>query len=111
MQIPEVLDFLDYFNGKDHHSRLTIDIDNEVKIVKSKHDVKEKFMILSMMLRDAEFRGEKRGEKRGEMKGEVKKSESIAISMLENNEPIEKVLKYTQIPESRIRQLVEQLSV
>ena len=68
-------------------------------------------MILSMMLRDAEFRGEKRGEKRGEMKGEVKKSESIAISMLENNEPIEKVLKYTQLPESRIRQLVEQLSV
>lgn len=108
---PEILDFLDYFNGKDPHSRLTIDIDNEVKIVKSKHDVKEKFMILSMMLRDAEFRGEKRGEKRGEMKGEVKKSESIAISMLENNEPIEKVLKYTQLPESRIRQLVEQLSV
>ena len=63
------------------------------------------------MLRDAEFRGEKRGEKRGEMKGEVKKSESIAISMLENNEPIEKILKYTQLPESRIHQLIEQLSL
>lgn len=77
-------------------------------------------MIFYMMLRYAEFEGEKRGFKRGfkrafkrgfkkGFKNEMNISESVAIRMLENNEPIEKIIKYTQLSESRIHQLKEKL--
>ncbi|MBR4606624.1 MAG: hypothetical protein IKO41_10435 [Lachnospiraceae bacterium] len=50
----------------------------------------------------------KGGFKKG-FKNKMNISESVAIRMLENNEPIEKIIMYTQLSESRIHQLKEKL--
>ena len=51
---PDLLGFLDYFNGSEPKSEIAKETSDEVQRVKSKNTIKEQFMNLSMMIRDAE---------------------------------------------------------
>jgi hypothetical protein len=42
------------------------------------------------------------GVEEGEVKGEAKKQREIALAMIEDNEPIEKIMRYTKLPQAEI---------
>ena len=50
-------------------------------------------------------RAREEGLAEGLEKGRDKEREKIALDMLSNNEPIEKIVKYSHLPESKILEL------
>jgi hypothetical protein len=53
-----------------------------------------------------EIRGEKRGEKRGEQRGEIKVKLETARRMLNDDMPIDRIIKYTGLTEEEIKGLI-----
>jgi len=60
---------------------------------------------LNNVIETAESKGEKRGEARGIAKGEIKKAKEIARSLLEEDLPIELIMKATKLSKKEIEQL------
>ena len=61
--------------------------------------------------KEGERRGEKRGEKRGKMIGEKRGREAVAMEMLKDGEPIDKITKYSKLTEATIRKLAQSMGV
>ena len=60
-------------------------------------------MLISMIEETAMKKGEERGEKQGELKG----FKSVAMRMLKNGEPREKILRYTNLTSRELDELVK----
>ena len=53
----------------------------------------------------------KQGEERGAERKEAEVNERVAIDMLKEKEPIQKIVRYSRLPEAIIRQLAKSMGV
>ncbi len=56
-------------------------------------------------------RGMKRGMEKGLQKGAEKRNTEMALDMLADNEPIEKIVKYSHLPKEKVLELRESLFI
>ena len=78
-------------------------LDMEIQVMK--RHVAEKARL------EGEKKGERRGEKRGKMIGEKRGREAVAMEMLKDGEPIDKITKYSKLTEAAIRKLAKSMGV
>ncbi|MFI3174853.1 MAG: hypothetical protein R3Y53_06580 [Bacillota bacterium] len=76
---------------------------DKVESIKQNEDWEREYMTMNATLSHERYLGE--------MKGEMKKATEMAIEMIKANEPIEKIMKYSTLPQSKIEELKEELSV
>ena len=67
--------------------------------------------ILTEMEKQAETRGEARGEIKGEIRGEKRRSIEMAREMLLENEPIQKIKKYTKLLDEEIEKIKSEMNI
>ena len=78
-------------------------LDMEIQVMK--RHVAEKARL------EGEKEGERRGEERGEKRGQEEARKSVAIEMLKDGEPIDKITKYSKLTEAAIRKLAQSMGV
>ena len=78
-------------------------LDMEIQVMK--RHVAEKARL------EGEKEGERRGEKRGEKRGQEEARKSVAMEMLKDGEPIDKITKYSNLTEAAIRKLAQSMGV
>lgn len=100
----DVQAFLDYMNGLPVADSFIQEIDDCIHKTKTNHEERVSYMTYEMKMREAhdDGRAEGRTEGRNEM------AIDTAQKMLYDNEPIEKIVRYTNLPESQILELAKQ---
>ena len=93
--------FLDYIKGMPSNDEFVIEIDNYIREIKVKQEERVSYMTYEMKIREAEDYG--RAECRSQM------AVDMAIAMLQDNEPVEKIAKYSRLSLERIQELAASL--
>ena len=123
----ELSAFLAYINGQEATTLFTKKLESEAARIKNREDWRYQIMTLDMEIqvmkrhvaekarlegeKEGERRGEERGEKRGKMIGEKRGREAVAMEMLKDGEPIDKITKYSKLTEAAIRKLAKSMGV
>lgn len=94
---PDVKAFLDYMNGLPAADDFIKEIDDCISETKTNHEERVSYMTYEMKMREAHD------------EGMDERSVQVAIDMLRDNEPIEKIIKYSHLPEARILELAQQI--
>ena len=68
-------------------------------------------MEIQVMKRHVAEKARLEGEKRGKMIGEKRGREAVAMEMLKDGEPIDKITKYSKLTEAAIRKLANSMGV
>ena len=68
-------------------------------------------MEIQVMKRHVAEKARLEGEKEGERKGEKKGREAVAMEMLKDGEPLDKITKYSKLTEAAIRKLAQSMGV
>ena len=115
MEDKELSAFLAYINGKEATTLFTKKLENEAARIKNREDWRYQIMTLDMeiqvMKRHVAEKARLEGEKEGERKGEKKGREAVAMEMLKDGEPIDKITKYSKLTEAAIRKLAKSMGV
>lgn len=114
---PKMAEFLRFLNCKSNAIFQTEDefiqrLQGEVETIKQKRSSKEEYMVYEATLQQERYYARKEGMKegmeegirRGEQKGKI----DLAMEMIKENESIEKIMKYTKLSESQIKELQNQ---
>ena len=105
-KVPEKLRaFYEYINDPTKiDSKLVEDIDKRVRKYNTP-EWRERQLTFGHMLDEAEKKGREEGEKIGEERGEASKALEMAKAMKADNEPTEKIAKYTGLSREKIEML------
>ena len=114
---PDVKAFLDYMNGLPVADDFIREIDNCINETKTNHEERVSYMTYEMKMREAHDDGRSEGRAEGRAEGRTEgRAEGLtegrtetALDMLRDNEPIEKIIKYSHLPKERILELAQQI--
>ena len=98
---PDIKAFLDYMKGLSSSNGFVNELDALVKEIKSKEEERVSYMTYEMKMREAHEDGKAEGVKKGRKEMAVE----MAINMLRENEPLSKIVKYTNLSQARIEKL------
>ena len=98
---PDVKAFLDYMNGLPVADDFIREIDNCINETKTNHEERVSYMTYEMKMREAHDDGRSEGRTEGRTE--------TALDMLRDNEPLEKIIKYSHLPKERILELAQQI--
>ena len=111
----ELSAFLAYINGQEATTLFTKKLENEAARIKNREDWRYQIMTLDMeiqvMKRHVAEKARLEGEKEGERKGEEEARKSMAMEMLKDGEPLDKITKYSKLTETAIRKLAQSMGV
>jgi predicted transposase/invertase (TIGR01784 family) len=93
----DVKAFLDYMKGLPSADDFVNEIDGFIKEIKVKEEERVSYMTYEMKMREAHD------------DGMDERSVQVAIDMLNDNEPMEKILKYSRLPKERIEELSKEI--
>ncbi len=93
------------------------EIDNCINETKTNHEERVSYMTYEMKMREAHDDGRSEGRAEGRAEGRTEgRAEGLtegrtetALDMLRDNEPIEKIIKYSHLPKERILELAQQI--
>ena len=89
--------FLDYMKGLPSADDFVNEIDGFIKEIKVKEEERVSYVTYEMKMREAHD------------DGMDERSVQVAIDMLNDNEPMEKILKYSRLPKERIEELSKEI--
>ena len=98
---PDVKAFLDYMNGLHVADDFIREIDKCINETKTNHEERVSYMTYEMKMREAHDDGRSEGRAEGRIE--------TALDMLRDNEPMEKIIKYSHLPKERILELAQQI--
>lgn len=102
---PDIKAFLDYMNGLPVADDFIREIDNCINETKTNHEERVSYMTYEMKMREAHDDGRSEGRTEGITEGRTE----TALDMLRDNEPMEKIIKYSHLPKERILELAKQI--
>ena len=98
---PDIKAFLDYIKGLPTNDEFVNSIDHFIKEIKIKEEERVSYMTFAMKIQEAHDEGRAEGTREMAI--------NTAIDMLRDNEPIEKIIKYSRLTEEQIRELASQI--
>ena len=102
---PDIKAFLDYIKGLPTNDEFVNSIDHFIKEIKIKEEERVSYMTFAMKIQEAHDEGRAEGRAEGTREMAI----NTAIDMLRDNEPIEKIVKYSRLTEEQIRELASQI--
>ena len=102
---PDIKAFLDYIKGLPTNDEFVNSIDHFIKEIKIKEEERVSYMTFAMKIQEAHDEGRAEGRAEGTREMAI----NTAIDMLRDNEPIEKIIKYSRLTEEQIRELASQI--
>lgn len=100
---PHVRAFLDYMKGLPVNDEFVNEVDNFIKEIKVREEERKSYMTYEMKLMEAHNDGKAEGLK----EGSLQKATDMALKMLQNTEPIEKIIEYTGLTEQQLQKLIQ----
>jgi len=98
---PDVKAFLDFMKGLPVNDNFVDEIRNLITDIK--HQEKERVSYMTYEMKMQEARND------GKEEGLIESSTQTALDMLRDNEPIEKIIKYSRLPLERIQELAKEI--
>ncbi len=98
---PDVKAFLDFMKGLPVNDNFVDEIRNLITDIK--HQEKERVSYMTYEMKMQEARND------GKEEGLIESSTQTALDMLRDNEPIEKIIKYSRLPLERIQKLAKEI--
>ena len=102
---PDIKAFLDYIKGLPTNDEFVNSIDHFIKEIKIKEEERVSYMTFAMKIQEAHDEGRAEGRAEGTREMAI----NTAIDMLRDDEPIEKIIKYSRLTEEQIRELASQI--
>ena len=85
------------------------EIDDCINETKTNHEERVSYMTYEMKMREAHDDGRSEGRTEGRVEGLTEGRTETALDMLRDNEPMEKIIKYSHLPKERILELAQQI--
>lgn len=104
---PDIRAFLDYMKGLPVNDEFINQVDNFIKEIKVREEERKSYMTYEMKLMEAHNDGKAEGRAEGLEEGSLQKATDMALKMLQNNEPIEKIIEYTGLTEQQLQKLTQ----
>ena len=83
------------------------EVDNFIKEIKVREEERKSYMTYEMKLMEAHNDGKAEGRAEGLKEGSLQKATDMALKMLQNTEPIEKIIEYTGLTEQQLQKLIQ----
>ena len=93
--------FLDYMKGLPTDDSFVTELDTYIKEIKTKEEERVSYMTYEMKISEAH--------EDGKADGRMEMAVEMALDMLRDNEPVNKIIKYTHLTQARIEKLASEL--
>ena len=105
----ELAAFLAYVNGKAAATAFTKKLDKEATRIKNREEWRLKIMTLDMEIEMMKRRTAEKAKQEGKQEGKLEERKAVAMEMIKNGEPLEKILQYSKLTEAAIRKLAKSM--